>query len=178
MQSYQHHQEHHPPVIPSDARSVATKAHVPKEMIPSSSSSAFKPITTPPVSEVIATPSSPPSTPTKMTFKVKSKVSQTVLRFQCEPTYLLIQANIRARLAAATNNSATTTSKQLVIQYQDDDDDWCTLSNDDDVQEALHSAATRQDTLVRLYIQDDADESILTTAVSSLGGYISNYFGW
>jgi hypothetical protein len=74
-------------------------------------------------------------------FKVKSN-KNTIIRFQCEPSFETVKKNIVNRIGA---------SSRLIIKYKDVDGDMCTLTNDDDLQDAIAAA----DVMVRLEVEEE-----------------------
>ena len=112
-------------------------------------------------------------------FKVKSTTTGTVLRFQCVPTYNNLLQNILERLRTNSKTSSLwssatdliTSDSGLKIQFQDAENDWCTLSNDDDVQDAVEASLGRKDAMVRLTIEE---HDTATRVWNSL----STSFGW
>ena len=121
-------------------------------------------------------------------FKVKSTTTGTVLRFQCVPTFVNVQQNVVDRLRGATATTAsnssqwwssatnmlldsTTSSAAVNMQFQDAEGDWCTLTNDDDLQDALEASFGRKDTMVRLMVQEQG-------AATRVWQSISTQWGW
>ena len=118
-------------------------------------------------------------------FKVKSKTTGTVLRFQCVPTFYNVNQNIVDRLrrgacsksvwSSATNMLSSSldyaAAAPVNIQFQDAEGDWCTLTNDDDLQDALEASMARKDTMVRLEVEEPG-------AVTRVWQSISTQFGW
>ena len=114
-------------------------------------------------------------------FKVKSTTTGTVLRFQCVPTFSSVTHNINERLRRSNGNSfwssasimlsstldSSTLSCGLEIQFQDAEGDWCTLDNDDDVQDAVQAAAGRKDTMVRLNVKEQDTATRVWQSISS-----------
>ena len=119
-------------------------------------------------------------------FKVKSSTSGTVLRFQCVPTYGSVAENILQRLngngsttslwSTATNALSSTLDyasavDRISVNFQDAEGDWCTLSNDDDVQDAVEAAMGRKDSMVRLIVEEHG-------AGTRVWKSLSTKFGW
>lgn len=90
--------------------------------------------------------------PTLIRFKVHSK--NTVIRFQCEPSFETVQQNIVQRMNFS--------HEKIIINYKDTDGDYCTLSNDDDLQDAIAAA----DVMVRLHVEM-VSKNLFQTAISS-----------
>mmetsp|Transcript_9446 Transcript_9446/g.17179 ORF Transcript_9446/g.17179 Transcript_9446/m.17179 type:complete len:276 (-) Transcript_9446:137-964(-) len=93
------------------------------------------------------------SEPTLIRFKVHSK--NTVIRFQCEPSFETVQQNIVQRMNFS--------HQKIIINYKDTDGDYCTLSHDDDLQDAIAAA----DVMVRLHVEIES-KNLFQTAISSL----------
>ena len=53
-------------------------------------------------------------------------------------------------------------SSRIIITYKDTDGDYCTLTNDDDLQDAIAAA----DVMVRLQVEQES-KSLFQTAISS-----------
>jgi hypothetical protein len=153
---------------------------------------------TPPTTTDTTTPTPPESNNTTVVrFKVKSKTSGTVLRFQCSPTYSDVTQNIADRLGRGSSRTTTTTTTTstgststssiwssassllsqagggdaLALQFEDVEGDWCTMNNDADVKDAVEAAAHRKDTMVRLTVEE---RDTATRVWKSL----SSHFGW
>ena len=127
------------------------------------SSASVSPRPVKPAENASKTSTSIPSTVTSppVRFKVKSATSTLVLRFQCEPLFDSLSQNISNRLG----------HDKYKVRFQDAEGDWCILSDDHDVDDAIHATTLRKDTMVRLQIQEIANDSMLYKGLSSLGGY-------
>lgn len=139
------------------------------------------PIRTPSPTTPATAATSPPSVVTgaqPVRFKVKSKTSGTVLRFHCAPIYEDLLQNICERLGRGKSNLWNTATNYMIssdsaltIQFQDAEDDWCTLSNDDDLQDAVEASLGRKDTMVRLTVQEYG-------TATRVWNSLSTSFGW
>lgn len=119
-------------------------------------------------------------------FKVKSKTTGAVLRFQSVPTFDSVTRNILERLRRGSNTSLwasasnmlsstldeySSTGAAINLQFQDSEGDWCTLTNDDDLQDAMESSMARKDTMVRLIVEEQA-------ATTRVWQSFSTQMGW
>uniref|UniRef100_A0A7S3LA18 PB1 domain-containing protein n=1 Tax=Amphora coffeiformis TaxID=265554 RepID=A0A7S3LA18_9STRA len=138
--------------------------------------------TPPPADTPVTTASSPPSVVScaPVRFKVKSTTSGTVLRFQCVPTYINLLSNISERLRrnsktsslwSTATNLITSSDSGLTIEFQDAESDWCTLTNDEDLQDAVEASLGRKDDMVRLNIEEH-------DTAKRVWNSLSTSFGW
>ena len=145
-------------------------------------STAKATIRTPPSAVTpVTTATSPPSVVScgPVRFKVKSTTTGTVLRFQCVPTYNNLLSNISERLRRNSHTSSlwstatnfiTSSDSGLTIQFQDVENDWCTLTNDEDVKDAVEASLGRKDDMVRLTIEEhDTAKRVWNSLSSSFG---------
>lgn len=181
----------------ASAKRASPRVVTPNEKIAMTSPTTTSSKKTPPKSSPFgqnSTVGSPPSVVDcrPVHFKVKSTTTGTVLRFQCVPTFATVQQNVVDRLrgaSTATSRSTISSSSQwwssatnmlldsatnsaaVTMQFQDAEGDWCTLTNDDDLQDALEASFGRKDTMVRLMVQEQ-------DAATRVWQSISTQWGW
>lgn len=157
----------------SSGASVASVLKSPKDSSARKTGMTTPPATTATTASIRTPPSvrgSPPSVVDcrPVHFKIKSTTTGTVLRFQCVPTYENLYKSIVERLrrggasslwSSASNMLSSTldyaaNSDAIYLQFEDAEGDWCTLTNDDDLQDALEASMGRKDSMVRLTVQE------------------------